>query len=304
MRSNHRRIPAAYISYGNIQIATPDVFVKNPTPPARKSTNDSPDGNIQSGTNVSTNRTLLRSHHIRPRAESSLGTTATFKPTRLALAQQGILEGPVDRNPGFGYKGDMSSQGYQLQAADLLDSENCALWLKNMTLQTSEGEIFDKITTGAVSILHFYEPTEEHGSKAAKLVFMNPRGATRFLRECRGNLGVWIRGRRLYCWYNRDGYRQHPQPSQSRVIHVNGPKDIMTFEHWDSYFRQWCVLQWDGHDIIFEDEDRRIMEFRFSRIDGQAQTCLQAIDADESIDKTVTWAYYGHDPCDVENAIE
>jgi hypothetical protein len=50
---------------------------------------------------------------------------------------------------------------------------------KNMSLQTSEGEVFDKIRTGAVSILHFYEPTEEHGSKAAKLVFM-----TRAARSC------------------------------------------------------------------------------------------------------------------------
>jgi hypothetical protein len=94
-----------------------------------------------------------------------------------------------------------------------------------------------------------------------------------------------------------------PQPSQSRVLRVNAPKEIMKFEHWNAYFRQWSVLQWDGHDIIFEDENRRIMEFRFLRIDGQAQMCLQAIDADETIDKTTTWAYYGHDPYNVENAL-
>lgn len=122
-----------------------------------------------------------------------------------------------------------------------------------------------------------------------------------FVVECQSDEGMIINNVKLYAWYNRDGYVDHPQPSHSRVLHVQGPKNIMNIDYWCKYFRRWCIFELDGHKIIHEskEEKKRTMEFRFSRIDGQAQTCMQAIQADSSFEGEV-WVYYGADPCDPE----
>lgn len=222
-----------------------------------------------------------------------------FQPSRLALARQGLYPQSGTRNPGHAYKGDLHSATYQLQFRDLADERNCALWLKRIPHSCTASDLFDRINVGAVSILHFYNPDEQHSHKAAKLVFMNPGSAAAFREQCRSG-EIDINGFEIHAWYNRDGYIQHPAPSHSRVLHVNGPIEMMNFPYWDRYFQQWCVLEWDGYKTVWEDDNRRTMEFRFSRIEGQSQTCLQAIMADETFNEATLWVYYGADPCDPE----
>jgi hypothetical protein len=288
LADGERQIVAAYTRYGNVEIATPEVWKATPFRAP-----------------IISSEVLSSGFHVR-RDEVEVAETITetqpthsrgFRPSRLALLNRGALPANTVRNRGHAYQGDMSSTAYQLQAADLPNEENCSLWLKNIGLRVTEKDIFDQIHTGAVSILHIYDATDDHDTKAAKLVFMEPEAAAAFRELCTGTPeGIRIRGKRLHAYYNRDCYRRHTQPSQSRVLHVNGPKEIMSFERWNQYFSVYSVINWDGANIVFEDDTRRIIAFRFSRIDGQAQTCLQALMADESLQRQV-WAYYGRDPC-------
>ncbi|KUJ16778.1 uncharacterized protein LY89DRAFT_548638, partial [Mollisia scopiformis] len=83
----------------------------------------------------------------------------------------------------------------------------------------------------------------------------------------------------------------------SRVLFVEGPEQMMTVDFWFQYFRQVSVFQWDRvleHPPVRP--GRKCLEFRFARINGQAQTCLQQIQRQEEFVGLVG-AWYGLDPC-------
>lgn len=71
---------------------------------------------------------------------------------------------------------------------------------------------------------------------------------------------------------------------------------MMNRDFWVKYFADYSIIDWDRINYPACDEpDRATMEFRFSRIDGQAETCYQAVTADpEMHDFDI---YYGEDPC-------
>jgi hypothetical protein len=227
---------------------------------------------------------------------------AGFQPSRIKLQQLLSLTMEEDRNPGYAYKGSRNSKAFALQEAWLEDIRNCALWIKNLSLSCSVSDIFSKITVGAVSVLHIYGKNNEHSGQAAKLVFMKPESAAAFMTQCNTGEGIFIGGKKVVSRYNRDGCHRHPQPSHSRVLHIQGPNEIMNFEFWDVYFNIYCVFEIDGYKTILESEreSRRTMEFRFARIDGQAQTCMQAILSDPKLAEDVH-VYYAHDPCDPQS---
>jgi hypothetical protein len=71
---------------------------------------------------------------------------------------------------------------------------------------------------------------------------------------------------------------------------------MMNKKFWDEYFADYSVVDWDRINYPACDEpDRATMEFRFARIDGQAQTCYQAVMADPTMDEVEI--YYREDPC-------
>jgi hypothetical protein len=71
----------------------------------------------------------------------------------------------------------------------------------------------------------------------------------------------------------------------------------MTLEYWTSYFANFSEFELDAYRLIPTNvQGFTILEFRFARIDGQAQTCLQCIRTDPSLAGVIV-ARYGTDPC-------
>jgi hypothetical protein len=224
----------------------------------------------------------------------------SFQPNRMVLEKRGLLGRKQFDNPKkIRYKGDLESRSFMRQIDELPDHKNCALWIKNLAPSATISEIFEKITVGAVYALYVHDTDEKNNMKAIKLVFMKPGAAAAFLQLGRGT-GVWIRGKKLEVKPNRHGYLENTT-NQSRVLLVEGPTEIMTFPFWDEYFRQKAELQWDGHRTICTTGKRTTMEFRFARVDGQSQTCLQAILAEPKWKDGTVAAVYGPDPCDPAN---
>lgn len=224
-----------------------------------------------------------------------------FKPTRMALEKRGFIQPRSDNdsvsNP---YKGDKNSGSFKRQINGLPDHLNCALYVKNVPVKCSMEDLFKKVTTGSVWCINVQEADEMHEMKAVKLVFMTPEGAANFLRQSRSDDGVWVRGKRLEARYNRHGYRMN-ETNQTRVLIIEGPTKIMKFEKWDAYFRIQCHLEWDCHLTHETVCGRTTMEFRFARVDGQAEACFQAITKDIQFKDGSVKVSYGPDPCDPVN---
>lgn len=69
----------------------------------------------------------------------------------------------------------------------------------------------------------------------------------------------------------------------------------MTVGKWMEYFRRFSRFELEGVGSVDKGE-RVMMLWNFARIDGQSQTCLQAIKMDDTL-KGVVEVNYGLDPC-------
>ncbi|RDL33750.1 uncharacterized protein BP5553_08118 [Venustampulla echinocandica] len=237
-----------------------------------------------------------------------LNQTAAIADTKTAFRPSGMWlrkRDPLQENSQLeqmqlgntGYQGDLCGESYRSQIRNLDDTENCALWVTNIPPSASAADMFDIINCGAVFSLHINKPNLHHRTAAAKLVFIEPHSATEFFTQA--SRGIQIGDTKLKVIYNRHGSRRSGVKN-SRILLVEGPASIMTFEYWDTFFRRYCEFDWDRVlPLHCPHQGRRILEFRFMRIDGQAQMCLKALQRDPA-HKYVS-AEYGADPCNPES---
>lgn len=93
------------------------------------------------------------------------------------------------------------------------------------------------------------------------------------------------------------GYRED-YSEKTRVLHIRGPARVMTFEFWNGYFQQCVAFQLEGfRELPSPREGIKVLEFRFSRIDGQAEAIHTAITKDSDLDAGIE-IRYGPDLCD------
>jgi len=220
----------------------------------------------------------------------------SFRPNQMALAQRGLLPTFAQSSNGSNtkYRGDQHSNSFlaQLPEGLLPDEENCSLFVTNIPAKVTARALFDQITVGAVYALHMVDPDATHPCQAAKLVFMNPESAQRMMKSP----NIWMRGHCLGFRYNRYGYRRNTR-NYSRVLIVEGPEAMMNLDLWNEYFVHYSKFVWDRVlEIECATPGNKAFEFRFSRIDGQAETCLLAIRAEPAFAGTIT-VKYGADPC-------
>ncbi|TVY25367.1 hypothetical protein LHYA1_G006582 [Lachnellula hyalina] len=231
-----------------------------------------------------------------PDASNTLATATPpvlhpFRPTKMALAQQGLLESSAhgSDNSKTRYHGDSIS--YVGQLSDLPNDKNCALFITNIPQIVSHSDIFDKIDVGAVFALHISPAGGTHITKAAKLVFMGPEAAHLMMEKT-----IWMRGKRLRLTYNRHGYPRNDR-HYSRVVIVEGPERVMELATWERYFRNYSDLVYDRVlDVECATSSHKAYAFHFSRVDGQAETCFRAIKSEPSFQGYIT-VRYGQDPC-------
>ena len=202
---------------------------------------------------------------------------------------------------GSNCKGTPYLNSAQTQSSGNISNENnCALFITGIPVAIPFSEIFDEITDGAVRALSV-KPPGTFNTSAAKLVFFSPQGAQSFFSRAHAGTGISLRESTLNVTYNRGGYLQYcPDNIAIRVLFLEGPSNIMTWQYWKPFFDQACSYQldrWIMHPC--SNPNRRGMEVRFVRVDGQAQACFQIIVKDKTnkdwIDILVG---YGLDPCE------
>jgi hypothetical protein len=189
-----------------------------------------------------------------------------------------------------------NSFSYKEHREDLQDSENCGLFLYNISLTMTETKIFDLIDCGAVYTLCIKEPDATHNLKAADLIFMTPESATTFYASVNSGR-ILMDNRRIKARYNKFGLQQKSS-TQSRVIFIEGPEEIMNKEFRENYLKKISVFVWERVIESAPENGRKGMQFRYSRIIGQAQPCLQALLRDVDMMDLGVKAGYMADPCD------
>ncbi|KAF4624192.1 hypothetical protein G7Y89_g13980 [Cudoniella acicularis] len=217
-----------------------------------------------------------------------------FKPTNMVLAKRGLATTHLQHNlttAGISYQGDLSSLSYRGQVDNLPDSQNCSLFIINLPLWVTYADLFAIIHVGSVYALNINAPDDKNPLQAAKLIFMSPAAAQRFISSA-PQLG----DRPLRIRYNRHGQPANSRP-YTRVLVIDGPEDMMKMAFWTQYFSTYCDYQLENaFQLPASKIGIKSMEFRFARVDGQAQCCKQAIERDAGLQGVVKVSY-GRDPC-------
>ncbi|PVH82626.1 hypothetical protein DL98DRAFT_130427 [Cadophora sp. DSE1049] len=195
-------------------------------------------------------------------------------------------------------KGDSGAR-INSKPTELLPEElNCAVFITNIPAEVTPSEIFDYIHSGAVQALHMYPANDRYKHQAAKLVFAKAESAVILVDQAKGPYHVYMGDGRLHIAYNRDGSRAYDGP-ETRILLIEGPEDLMTYEHWKEYFDKTCFYlldRWSYRPCA--QAGRMKIEFSFLSA-GMAKACVEKIKADhmEEGEDGVSVAF-GRDVCD------
>lgn len=177
---------------------------------------------------------------------------------------------------------------------------NCANYITNIPVEARPSEVFDYIHSGAVQALHMYPSTDRHVHEAAKLVFTEAKRAAHLVDQARGPFHCYMGDTRLYVSYNRNGSRAYEGP-KTRVLIIEGPRELMTYEHWKESFNNACFYlldRWSYQPCA--QGDRMKMEFRFLSA-GMAKACSDEIKSEhQEEDEHRVSVTSGRDVCDAD----
>ncbi|KAF7875303.1 hypothetical protein EAF04_002475 [Stromatinia cepivora] len=187
---------------------------------------------------------------------------------------------------------------------NLADHLNCSVFVSHLPEKVFYKEIFPIITTGSVIAVYIEGPIPGCPFSTAKITFKYPEGAARFIELANTAEGIKIREHHLSVAYSSCGMLKYPMEHQSRVLYIEGPTHKMTKMFWKSYFVKvtgFSLERVRNLQLAPRHRFRRKMEFRFARVEAQAQRILIAIIEDPQFDcaehgREVT-VKYGEDPC-------
>jgi hypothetical protein len=205
-------------------------------------------------------------------------SSSAFQPSRMVLEKQGLLIPP--RQKGFNYMGTQRSVSSGFHPQNLSDYENCALWITNLPPTLDLAGFLAEVRTGAVYAARLQDPELGRGrTKAAKLVFMKHHAAAAFLDRVRSNHGIILAGHRMRAIWNQNGYYEN-DTTATRVLVIRGPEYKMSIDFWHAYFEECVVFELESFHELPSDPDFKTTEFRFARVDGQAESLYYAIGRD------------------------
>jgi hypothetical protein len=237
---------------------------------------------------------------IRKLSLTSTTRTRSRSPFRKSLmwqSKQGLIS---SRRPGTNYQGDIWSKSGLATEQGLDDHLNCTLWLEDLPKDVTYQAMFDwleEMKIGRIWALDIKPPQGNFETSAARLTFFKQSSAQRIYDAAQERSSLYMNGHRVKVLFNRSGNRAR-DGYETRIIQIQGPAEMMSWKFWDSFFRDGIVYDLDRWLFLpCKMEGRAEMEIRFARVDGQAQTCIQKIYKDVSMDDIVS-ARYGRDPCE------
>lgn len=221
----------------------------------------------------------------------------TARPSRLTREQ---IDHPLRRPSLEVRKGVTKLKLNSILTGPLPEELNCAVYITNIPNEVSPSEVFDYVHTGTVQALQMYPANDRNAYQAAKVVFAKAESAANLIDQAKGPYHVYMGDVRLHVAYNRDGCRAY-DGLETRVLIIEGPEDLMTFEHWKDDFDKTCFYLLDRWSYRPCAHVGRVkMEFRFLSA-AMAKACFEDIESEyrEEGEDGVLVAY-GRDVCDAD----
>lgn len=241
-----------------------------------------------------------------PRIENMDGRMSSTNPADMAYQTQLPVVG-MSRN----YRGNPYLKANQ--SADIPDEENTSLWITNLPPVCPERLLLGNVKgCGKIYATVINAPDWEngHSTSAAKLVFMYVSGAQALLAQAQNGLFL-VDSYVPKVVHNRiKTAAQNPGP-ESRVLHIEGPKEIVNVRYLNKWFSDRFTFEIDQILVINESEGDggfRRLEWRFGSYRCQASSAMTFIEkerrrhfygmvgAEKSLWEDVN-VYYGVDPC-------
>ncbi|KAK9783186.1 hypothetical protein SCARD494_13407 [Seiridium cardinale] len=241
-----------------------------------------------------------------PMAQREAGTVASSN--RPSSPSQWLLEALHREAFGFrpAYRGNVLNVLNRPQQVPA--QRNCNLWLTNLPDDCKESDLEEAImNVGSIFAMYINPPNKDegHSGSAASLAFTRIESARELVTRARWE-GVWVKGRRARITWNRnrvgEQYRDSPQ---SRVLIINGPREVVNETTLTEFFGRYCSFRTAGIVKLHRDErGYATIEWRFARISGQASVaaaCLEALRDEHGVDVVCFW---GLDPCEESSRLK
>ncbi|RDL33752.1 uncharacterized protein BP5553_08120 [Venustampulla echinocandica] len=201
------------------------------------------------------------------------------------------------------YRGDLD--GYTLENAQTPEHLNCAVFIKGIPPQVTDGEIFATITEGKV-FSYFKKPQYgRYTTCAATITFMDRDSAERYMKKCQRPNGMVIGGQRVHVvWsFHPVGPVVCSEMHQSRVLRVKGPEDSIDVAVIEKFLHQYVVFKLVNRCEFINSRGEKTAELAFCSIRGQSRLAMKCLAEEIQVRGWNVTVQYGPDPCDADRHI-
>ncbi len=233
----------------------------------------------------------------------------TFRPMALVSpVWRALSENPTDleiqrrlhAGVSANYRGnhDLASN----RSADILDTENCSLWLEGLPPNITTRELLGAIrNVGRVWQSHIVRPTEDHTTAAAKITFFEASAAQTLIGGVGGQEPhrLAVGGHIATVVYNRQRVAQQTLPNNhTRVLLISGPPSIVNMDLLSAFFSSLFVYQLDEVIPVVPGRAISVLEWRFGSYRCQAQAAWEAFRRNPVFAAHGVTVRFDRDPCD------
>ncbi|KAI0004819.1 hypothetical protein F4779DRAFT_60827 [Xylariaceae sp. FL0662B] len=175
------------------------------------------------------------------------------------------------------------------------DNHNTSLWITKLPQNIEYKGLLNSIRkTGNVKSLHINPPIRKPGTCAATLVYFEHAAAQKLYDVSEaGGFIIW--GHHPVVRWNRIGTIDDPPDGRSRVLRIEGPRDMVARKRLEAIWSEF--FQWDT-DEVFEvgklSAEKWITWYHFGSWHSQAASAMTALQKEHPGIYNVT---YSRDPC-------
>ncbi|OTA67070.1 hypothetical protein K449DRAFT_430245 [Hypoxylon sp. EC38] len=167
--------------------------------------------------------------------------------------------------------------GATSQATATRDENNTSLFITNLPPNCTVTHLLASIRgCGKIYSAGIVRPTLSHATAAAKLIFFDKEGAKKFY-ELSGAKQWKVNDHLPIVVPNRVPTQSQPDTSNSRVIGIWGPKDVINRDYLEGKVFSTFYYHLTKIIVHYEEDDFRIMEFHFGSFHKQAESAMERI---------------------------
>ncbi|KXH62235.1 hypothetical protein CNYM01_06959 [Colletotrichum nymphaeae SA-01] len=238
-------------------------------------------------------------------------TSQGFQAMRMVAEQRGhVIQAPHEQaisrfarefyNLPSNYAGDPTN--LRNQSAPVKDEENTALFITGLPANCTHTMLLKAVACCApvgkvyATVINAPDPAAGKLYAAAKMVFFNRSGAENCFRAIKERRLI-VGGRRPRVVWNRIKSAGQPDTSNSRVVLIRGPSELVRRDELERWFSK--KFSYQTEDVLVREVPQAgvtVLEWRFGSFRAQAEAATMFM-SENKLDGTKLEWRWGLDPC-------